>query len=59
MNFGVKLALEAEGFTEAQVNQIDAAIPALLRVIDAYKKSEVDIATLVPIVEMVIKQVKG
>lgn len=59
MNFAVKLALEAEGFTEAEITQIEAAIPVVLRLMEAYKKSAADILAIIPIAEMVINQVKG
>lgn len=59
MNFAVKLALEAEGFTEAQITQIEAAIPVVLRLMEAYKKSAADILAIIPVAEMVINQVKG
>lgn len=59
MNFAVKLALEAEGFTEAEITQIEAAIPVVLRLMEAYKKSAADILAIIPVAEMVINQVKG
>lgn len=59
MNFAVKLALEAEGFTEAEITQIEAAIPVVLRLMEAYKKSAADILAIIPIAEMVINQMKG
>ena len=59
MNFGVKLALEAEGFTEAQINQIDAAVPAMLRLMDAYKKADPDIMAVIPVASMILNQLKG
>lgn len=59
LNLGIRLALEAEGFTQAQIAQIEAAMPAMTRLLAAYKAADPDIVAVIPIVEMVIKQVKG
>lgn len=59
LNLGIRLALAAEGFTEAQIAQIEAALPVLTRLMAAYKASSHDILTIIPVVEMIIKQVEG
>lgn len=59
LSFGIKLALEAEGFTQTEIAQIEATLPTVLRLLADYKSASADISTVIPIVEMVINRVKG
>lgn len=59
LSFGIKLALEAEGFTQAQIAQIEAALPTLLRLLADYKSASPDILAVIPIAEMVVTKLKG
>jgi hypothetical protein len=58
---GVQLALESEGFTETQIDQITTALPAATRLFALFKtlepsltEAKPDIATVLPVIEMVL-----
>jgi hypothetical protein len=59
LNLGIRLALEAEGFTETEIAQIEAALPTLTKLLADYKAASPDILAIIPVAEMVINRVKG
>lgn len=59
LNLGIRLALEAEGFDQGEITQIEAVIPRVLKLLAAYKLADPDIAAVIPVAEMVINKLKG
>ncbi len=59
LNFGIRLALEAEGFSMAEITQIEAVLPSVTRLLATYKAASPDILAVIPVAEMVIKKLKG
>lgn len=59
LNLGIRLALEAEGFSQAEIVQIENALPVVTRLFAAYKASAPDILAVIPVAELVINKVKG
>lgn len=59
LNLGIRIALEAEGFAQADIAKIEAAIPVVLRLLAVYKQSAPDITAIIPVAEMVINKLKG
>ncbi len=59
LNFGIRLALEAEGFSQAEITQIEGVLPSVTRLLAAYKAASPDILAVIPVAEMVIKKLKG
>lgn len=59
LSFGIKLALEAEGFTPGEITQIEAALPVVLRLLADYKAASADILAVIPVAEMVVTKLKG
>lgn len=60
--FGIRMALAAEGLDNAQIAQIETALPAMARLLAAYRgieptleKAMPDIKTTVPVIEMLVK----
>jgi len=59
LTFGIRLALEAEGFTQAEIAKIEAVLPAVSRLLAAYRAANPDILAIIPVVEMIIPKLKG
>lgn len=59
LNFGIRLALEAEGFNPAEIGKIEAVLPVVTRLLAAYRQNSPDIATVIPVAEMIINKLKG
>lgn len=59
MNLAIQLALEAEGFTKAEVDAVDKAIPAFERIVAAVQKEMADIDTVLPVVQRLLQLAKG
>ena len=59
LNLGIRIALEAEGFSQQQIAQIEAALPVVTRLLAAYKAADPDIVAIIPVAEMVINKLKG
>lgn len=59
LNLGIRLALEAEGFSQAEITQIETALPIAIRLLAAYKQNSPDILAIIPVAEMVINKLKG
>lgn len=66
MDLGVKIALRFDGYTDQEVAEIEKALPAAERLLDAekefgtlYDKYRADIAAVIPAAKLIINHTKA
>ena len=66
MNVGIRLALEAEGLSSTDIDAVDKAIPAMMRIVAAFQqvapvieKEWPDIISVLPVLQRLLQIAKG
>lgn len=66
MNVGIRLALEAEGLSSTDIDAVDKAMPAIMRIVAAFQqvapvieKEWPDIISVLPVLQRLLQIVKG
>ena len=66
MNVGIRLALEAEGLSSTDIDAVDKAMPAMMRIVAAFQqvgpvieKEWPDIISVLPVLQRLLQIAKG
>ena len=66
MNVAIRLALEAEGLSSTDIDAVDKAIPAMMRIVAAFQqvapvieKEWPDIISVLPVLQRLLQIAKG